>query len=228
MKNIGIRHIENRKSQILDGTEKYAEFYIKAKLTYMVYLQNGKVCRLEVNGSVDDSYIPDYEATIHFGGKPFDLFYYRDVETLAKRLECNPNAIYGLRPFIEEEFNDIRISNIPYYHSDELPDGVSIEFESKDTLGDYNTDAEYSYTMKVGEKIIPVNVYSTDQVDYGYIKSILFNLGADGAINVVYGNKGEAHINSGIENYMEIMRMEKLLGLKPGDGMKIIQAFDWL
>lgn len=224
MKNIGIRHIENRKFQILDGTEKYAEFYIKAKLTYMVYLQNGKLCRLEVNGSVDDSYIPDYEATLHFGGKSYDLLYNEDVENVAKRLECNPNAIYGLQLFIEEEFNDARISNIPYYHSDELPDGVSIEFVSKDTLGDYNSESEYSYSMKVGEKNIPINVYIVDQGDYGYVKSIMFDLGSDGMINVVYGNNDGIYTNSGIENYKRIVILEKLLGLKPGDGIKIIHA----
>lgn len=223
MKNIGIRKIENRKFQILDGTEKYAEFYIKLKFTYMVYIQNGKLCRLEVNGSVDDSYIPAYEATIHFGSKSFDLLHNRDVETLAKRLECNPNAIYGLQLFIEEEFNDIRTS-IPYHRSDELPDGVSIEFESKDTLGDCDAESEYSYSMKVGEKNIPVNVYIVDQGDFGYVKGISFDLSPDALINVIYGNNDGIHTNSGIENYEEIVKLEKLLGLKPGDGMKIIHA----
>ena len=222
MKNIAIRHIENQKFQILDGTEKYAELYIKAKLTYMVYLQNGKFFRLEVNGSVDDSYLPHYEATIHFGSSSYDLLCIEDVETLAKRLECNPDAIYGLRIFIEEEFNDIRTSNI--HHSDELPDGVSIEFESKDALNDCDAEVEYSYSLKVGEKNIPVNVYISDGGEYNYLKDISFDLSPDGMINIVYGDDVVGKTNSGRENYEEIVKLEKLLGLKPGDGIKIIQA----
>lgn len=227
MKNIGIRHIENRKFQILDGTEKYAEFYIKAKLTYMVYLQNGKLCRLEVNGSVDDSYIPDYEATIHFGGKSYDLLYNEDVENVAKRLECNPNAIYELQLFIEEEFNDIRTS-IPYHQSDELPDGLSIEFESKDALGDYGTESEYSYSIKVGNRNIPVSLYTIDQGDFGFSESITFDLGDDVKISVVYGNSDSLYTATGRENYRAVVKLEKLLGLKPGDAMTIIRKIGWI
>lgn len=51
MKKVGIRYIETRKVQFLDGTENYPEFYIRAKFTDMIYLQNGKCCRLEVVGS---------------------------------------------------------------------------------------------------------------------------------------------------------------------------------
>lgn len=225
MKNLGIYHIEKQNFQILDGTEKYVEFYISAKLTYMVYLQNGKSCRLEVDGSVDDSYIPEYEATIHFDGKTYDLLYNKDVETLAKRLGCEDDAIYRLRVFIEEEFNDIRRS-IPGHYSDELPDGVSIEFESIGTLGDYDTESEYSYSMKVGEKNIPINVHIYDHEDYGYVKSIMFDLGADVMIHIIYGGVDDS--NSGRENYEGVVKLEKLLGLKPGDGMKIIQAIDRL
>lgn len=102
-KTVDIRYIETRKVQFLDGTEHYPEFYIRVKFTDMVYLQNGKCCRLEVVGSADDTYNTDFEASIHFGGKAYDLKSDKHVDILAKRLGCRSFSIYSLRAFIEEE-----------------------------------------------------------------------------------------------------------------------------
>lgn len=99
-KTVGIRYIETRKVQFLDGTEHYPEFYIRVKFTDMVYLQNGKCCRLEVVGSADDTYNTDFEASIHFGGKAYDLKSDKHVDILAKDWDADPSIFIGFKPIL--------------------------------------------------------------------------------------------------------------------------------
>lgn len=220
-KTVGIRCIENRNIQFLDGTEHYPEFYIKVKFTDMVYIQNGKCCRLEVVGSTDYTYETEFEASIHFGGKSYDLNYDKHIDILAKRLGCRSffvyNSIYSLRAFIHEKLINIRskMCYIQRHYYDELPDGISIESEGW-------SEDDQLYIIKVGEKNIPVNKNVFDQGDYGFVESITFDLGDDTEINVVYGNS--EYVNTtGHENYEAVVKLEKSLGLKPGDGMKILR-----
>ena len=220
-KTVGIRYIENRDIRFLDGTEHYPEFYIKVKFTDMVYIQNGKCCRLEVIGSVDKDYETEFEATIHFGGKAYDLNFDKDIDILAKRLGCRSfyvyNSIYSLRAFIHEKLINIRskMRYIQRYYYAELPDGVSIESEGW-------SEDDQLYTLKIGDRIIPVNKNDLDQGDFGFVESITFDLGDDTKINVVYGNSDSTY-TTGYENYTAVVKLEKLLGLRPGDGMKIIR-----
>lgn len=220
-KTVGIRYIENRDIRFLDGTEHYPEFYVKVKFTDMVYIQNGKCCRLEVIGSTDKNYETDFEATIHFGGKAYDLNFDKHIDILAKRLGCRSfyvyNSIYSLRAFIHEKLIDIR-SKMRYkqrYYYDELPDEISIE-----SKGWYEDDQ--LYTLKIGDRIIPVNKNVLDQGDFGFVESITFDLGDDTKVNVVYGNSDSIY-TTGYENHTAVVKLEKLLGLRPGDGMKIIR-----
>lgn len=221
MKKVGIRYIENRDIRFLDGTEYYPEFYLNVKFTDMVYIQNGKCCRLEVIGSVDKDYETEFEATIHFGGKAYDLNFDKDIEILAKRLGCRSfyvyNSIYSLRAFIHEKLINIRskMKSIQRYYYAELPDGISIESEGW-------TEDDQLYTLKIGDRIIPVNKNVLDQGDFGFVESITFDLGDDTKVNVVYGNSDNTY-TTGYENYTAVVKLEKLLGLRPGDGMKIIR-----
>ncbi len=220
-KTVGIRYIENRDIRFLDGTEHYPEFYIKVKFTDMVYIQNGKCCRLEVIGSTDKNYETDFEATIHFGGKAYDLNFDKHIDILAKRLGCRSfyvyNSIYSLRGFIREKLINIRskMRYIQRYYYAELPDGISIESEGW-------TEDDQLYTLKIGDRIIPINKNVLDQGDFGFIESITFDLGNDTKVNVVYGNSDSTY-TTGYENYTAVVKLEKLLGLRPGDGMKIIR-----
>lgn len=220
-KTVGIRYIENRDIRFLDGTEHYPEFYIKVKFTDMVYIQNGKCCRLEVIGSVDKDYGTEFEATIHFGGKAYDLNFDKHIDILAKRLGCRSfyvyNSIYSLRGFIHEKLINIRskMRYIQRYYYAELPDGISIESEGW-------TEDDQLYTLKIGDRIIPINKNVLDQGDFGFIESITFDLGNDTKVNVVYGNSDSTY-TTGYENYTAVVKLEKLLGLRPGDGMKLIR-----
>lgn len=226
-KTVGIRYIETRKVQFLDGTEYYPEFYIKVKFTDMVYLQNGKCCRLEVVGSSDDTYNTDFEANIHFGGKAYDLNFDKHIDILAKRLRCRSisvyNSIYSLRAFIQEKLINIR-SRMIYVqrHRNDEVDTFSISMDSKAALSEDWSESEYAYTLKIGDKIIPVNEYVLDQGDFGFVESITFDLGDDTKISVVYGNS-ESLCTTGYENYTAVVKLEKLLGIRPGDGMNIIR-----
>lgn len=220
-KTVGIRYIENRDIRFLDGTEHYPEFYINVKFTDMVYIQNGKCCRLEVIGSADMDYETEFEATIHFGGKAYDLNFDKHIDILAKRLGCRSfsvyNSIYSLRAFIQEKLINIR-SRMIYIqcHNDvELPDGVSIENKGW-------SEDDQLYIIKVGGKNIPVNKNVLDQGDFGFVESITFDLGDDTNVNVVYGNSDSTY-TTGYENYTSVVKLEKLLGLRPGDGMKILR-----
>lgn len=222
-KTVDIRYIETRKVQFLDGTEHYPEFYIRVKFTDMVYLQNGKCCRLEVVGSADDTYNTDFEASIHFGGKAYDLKSDKHVDILAKRLGCRSFSIYSLRAFIEEELIEM-CSEMRYVHryDDDEADAFSISMDSKSALSEDWSESEYAYTLKIGDRIIPVNEYVLDQGDFGFVESITFDLGDDTKVNVVYGNS-EYVYTTGYENYITVVKLEKSLGLKPGDGMKILR-----
>lgn len=220
-KTVGIRYIENRDIRFLDGTEHYPEFYIKVKFTDMVYIQNGKCCRLEVIGSVDMDYETEFEATIHFGGKAYDLNFDKHIDILAKRLGCRSfyvyNSIYSLRAFIHEKLISIRskMRYIQRYYYAELPDGISIESEGW-------TEDDQLYTLKIGDRIIPINKNVLDQGDFGFVESITFDLGDDTKVNVVYGNSDSTY-TTGYENYTAVVKLEKLLSLRPGDGMNIIR-----
>lgn len=226
-KTVGIRCIENRDIRFLDGTEHYPEFYIKVKFTDMVYIQNGKCCRLEVIGSVDADYETEFEATIHFGGKAYDLNFDKHIEILAKRLGCRSfsvyNSIYSLRAFIQEKLINIRsrMIYIQCHRNDEV-DTFSISMDSKAALSEDWSESKYAYTLKIGDRIIPVNEYVVDQGDFGFVESITFYLGDNTKVNVVYGNSENVYA-TGYENYISVVKLEKLLGLKPGDGMKIIR-----
>lgn len=220
-KAVGIRYIENRDIRFLDGTEHYPEFYVKVKFTDMVYIQNGKCCRLEVIGSTDKNYETDFEATIHFGGKAYDLNFDKHIDILAKRLGCRSfyvyNSIYSLRAFIHEKLIDIRskMRYIQRHYYDELPDGIFIESKGW-------SEDDQLYTLKIGDRIIPVNKNVLDQGDFGFVESITFDLGDDAKVSVVYGNSDNTY-TTGYENYTAVVKLEKLLGLRPGDGMKIIR-----
>lgn len=214
MKNVGIRYIETRKVQFLDGTEHYPEFYIRVKFTDMVYLQNGKCCRLEVIGSANNIYETEFEASIHFGGKAYDLKYGKHIDILAKRLGCQSFYIYRLQTYIEEKLIDMCF-DIHRNNDDELPDGVSIESEGW-------SEDDQLYIINIGEKNIPVNKYVLDQGDFGFVESVTFDLGDDTKVNVVYGNNEDVY-TTGYENYIAVVKLEKSLGLKPGDGMNIIR-----
>lgn len=222
-KTVGIRYIETRKVQFLDGTEHYPEFYIRVKFTDMVYLQNGKCCRLEVVGSADDTYNTDFEASIHFGGKAYDLKSDKHVDILAKRLGCRSFYIYRLQAYIEEELIKM-CSEMRYVHryDDDEVDAFSISMDSKSALSEDWSDSEYAYTLKIGDRNIPVNKYVLDQGDFGFVESVTFDLGDDTKVNVVYGNNEDVY-TTGYENYIAVVKLEKSLGLKPGDGMKIIR-----
>lgn len=222
-KTVDIRYIETRKVQFLDGTEHYPEFYIRVKFTDMVYLQNGKCCRLEVVGSADDTYNTDFEASIHFGGKAYDLKSDKHVDILAKRLGCRSFSIYRLQAYIEEKLIDM-CSEMKYVHryDDDEADAFSISMDSKSALSEDWSESEYAYTLKIGDRIIPVNEYVLDQGEFGFVESITFDLGDDTKINVVYGNNENVY-TTGYENYTAVVKLEKLLGLKPGDGMNIIR-----
>ena len=220
-KTVGIRYIENRGIQFLDGTEHYPEFYIRVKFTDMVYIQNGKCCRLEVIGSADKDYETEFEATIYFGGKAYDLNFDKHIDILAKRLGCRSfsifNSIYSLRSFIQEKLISIRskMSYIQRNNDVELPDGVSIVSEGW-------SEDDQLYTLKIGDRIVPINKNVLDQGDFGFVESITFDLGDDTKVNVVYGNSDNTY-TTGYENYTAVVKIEKLLGLRPGDGMKIIR-----
>lgn len=222
-KTVGIRYIENRNIRFLDGTEHYPEFYIKVKFTDMVYLQNGKCCRLEVVGSADDTYNTDFEANIHFGGKAYDLNFDKHIDILAKRLGCRSFYIYRLQAYIEEELIKM-CSEMKYVHryDDDEVDAFSISMDSKSALSEDWSESEYAYTLKIGDRNIPVNKYVLDQGDFGFVESVTFDLGDDTKVNVVYGNNEDVY-TTGYENYIAVVKLEKSLGLKPGDGMKIIR-----
>lgn len=222
-KTVDIRYIETRKVQFLDSTEHYPEFYIRVKFTDMVYLQNGKCCRLEVVGSADDTYNTDFEASIHFGGKAYDLKSNKHVDILAKRLGCRSFSIYSLQAFIEEKLIGM-CSEMRYVHryDDDEVDAFSISMDSKSALSEDWSESEYAYTLKIGDRIIPVNEYVLDQGDFGFVESITFDLGDDTKVNVVYGNS-EYVYTTGYENYITVVKLEKSLGLKPGDGMNILR-----
>lgn len=223
-KNVGIRYIEDRKVQFLNGTDRYPEFYIKAKFTEMVYLQNGKCFRLEVVGSADDTYETEFEASIHFGGKAYDLKSDKHVNILAKRLGCRSFSIYSLQVFIEEKLIDMSRELIYFHnHRNDEVDTFSVSMDSKVALSEDWSEFESDYTMKVGDRIIPVNKYVFDQGEYGFYESIKFDLGDDTKVNVVYGNNENVFVHSGYENYTAVVKLEKLTGLKPGDGMKILR-----
>lgn len=226
-KTVDIRYIETRKVQFLDGTEHYPEFYIRVKFTDMVYLQNGKCCRLEVVGSADDTYNTDFEASIHFGGKAYDLKSDKHVDILAKRLGCRSFSIYSLQTFIEEELIEM-CYELTYFHrhrNDEL-DTFSISTNSKvaHRFSPAFTKSEFvsDYTLKIGNRIIPVTEYVLDQGDYGFVEDITFDLGDDTKIKITYGNNENVY-TTGYENYIAVVKLEKSLGLKPGDGMKILR-----
>ena len=226
-KTVGIRYIENRDIQFLDGTEHYPEFYIKVKFTDMVYIQNGRCCRLEVVGSADDTLNTDFEAIIHFGGKAYDLKYDKHIDILAKRLGCRSFYIYRLQAYIEEKLIDMcrELTYVHRHRNDEV-DTFSISMDSKEAFR-FNppfteSEFEYAYTLKIGDRIIPVNKYAIDQGDFGFAESVTFDLGDDTKVNVVYGSN-EYIYTTGYENYIAVVRLEKILGLKPGDGMKILR-----
>lgn len=225
---VGIRYIETRKVQFLDGTENYPEFYIKAKISAMIYLQNGKCCRLEVIGSADNIYDTGFEASIHFGGKEYDLTSDKHIDILAKRLGCQPFSIWRLQDYIHINLVEMCCHRQNYFHrhrNDKL-DAFSISMDSREALRFRTeiTESEYvtDYTLKVGDRIIPVNEYEIDQGDYGFCESITFDLGDDTKINVIYGSN-ESIYTTGYENYVAVVKLEKILGLKPGDGMKILR-----
>lgn len=226
-KNVDIRYIETRKVQFLDGTEHYPEFYIHAKFTGMVYLQNGKCCRLEVIGSADNIYDTGFEASIHFGGKAYDLTSDKHIDILAKRLGCQPFSIWRLHDFIHEKVVEMchELSYFHRYDDDEL-DAFSIEMNSKvaHRFRPAFTKSEYvyDYTLKVGDRNIPVTEYVLDQGDYGFVESVTFDLGDDTEIKITYGNNENVY-TTGYENYIAVVKLETSLGLKPGDGMKILR-----
>ena len=172
MKKVEIRYIEDRKFQFLDGTEHYPEFYIRVKFTEMVYLQNGKCFQLEVVGSADDTYETEFEASIHFGGKAYDLTdltYGKHIDILAKRLGCRSFSIYSLQSFIEEKLIDMSREQIYFQnHRNDEVDTFSISMDSREALSEDWSEFESDYTLKVGDRIIPVNKYVFDQGEYGF------------------------------------------------------------
>jgi hypothetical protein len=226
-KTVGIRYIENRNIQFLDGTDHYPEFYIKVKFTDMVYLQNGKCCRLEVIGSADNIYDTGFEASIHFGGKAYDLTSDKHIDILAKRLGCQPFSIWRLQEYIHEKLVEMchELSYFHHHRNDEL-DTFSISIDSKEALrfrpAFTESESASDYALKIGDRIIPVKKHVLDQGDYGFVESITFDLGDDTKVNVVYGNS-EYVYTTGYENYIAVVKLEKSLGLKPGDGMKILR-----
>lgn len=169
-KNVDIRYIETRKVQFLDGTEHYPEFYIHAKFTGMVYLQNGKCCRLEVIGSADNIYDTGFEASIHFGGKAYDLTSDKHIDILAKRLGCQPFSIWRLHDFIHEKVVEMchELSYFHRYDDDEL-DAFSIEMNSKVAHrfkpAFTKSESVSDYTLKVVTGIfLSPNMYSTKEI----------------------------------------------------------------
>ena len=229
---VDVRNLEIRKFQFLDGTEKYPEFYVKAAITGMVYIQNGKLCRLEAIASDDSNFNTEIEATIHFGGKAYDLEYDEDIEILAKRLGCRPFSIQSIRSLIRQEISDARASLVHDHQFDDLNETPNTEFSVEigpfNRLNEYGSEAEYDCSLKIGDRIIPVNRYWIDQGDYGYAEVTTFDLGDNTKIRIVDGNSDYALTTTGRENYEEVLKLEKLLGLKPGDGMKIFRSIDWL
>lgn len=115
-------------------------------------------------------------------------------------------------------------SEMRYVHryDDDEVDAFSISMDSKSALSEDWSDSEYAYTLKIGDRNIPVNKYVLDQGDFGFVESVTFDLGDDTKVNVVYGNNEDVY-TTGYENYIAVVKLEKSLGLKPGDGMKIIR-----
>lgn len=107
-------------------------------------------------------------------------------------------------------------------HRNDEVDAFSISLDSKAALSEDWSESKYAYTLKIGDRIIPVNEYVVDQGDFGFVESITFYLGDNTKVNVVYGNSENVYA-TGYENYTSVVKLEKLLGLKPGDGMKIVR-----